>query len=51
MVPLDPQLPDAPDAALWARARGWAVLFGVTLLDTGLAGNARNAVMGEQILR
>ncbi len=36
---------------LWARARGWAVLFGVTLLDTGLAGNARNATMGEQVLR
>ena len=34
-----------------ARARGWAVLFGVTLLDTGLTGNARNAAMGEQILR
>ena len=41
----------AGDDALWARARGWAVLFGVTLLDTGLAGNARNATMGEQILR
>jgi hypothetical protein len=27
------------------------VLFGITLLDTGLAGNARNATMGEQILR
>jgi hypothetical protein len=27
------------------------VLFGVMLLDTGLASNARNAVMGEQILR
>lgn len=37
--------------ALWARARGWAVVFGVMLLDTGLAGNARNAAMGEQILR
>ena len=37
--------------ALWARARGWAVLFGITLLDTGLAGNARNATMGEQVLR
>jgi aminoglycoside phosphotransferase (APT) family kinase protein len=37
--------------ALWARARGWAVVFGVTLLDTGLAGNARNATMGEQVLR
>jgi aminoglycoside phosphotransferase (APT) family kinase protein len=42
---------DAANDALWARARGWAVLFGVTLLDTGLTGNARNAAMGEQILR
>ena len=40
----------ATSSALWARARGWAVLFGVMLLDTGLAGNARNAVMGEQVL-
>lgn len=39
------------DGALWIRARGWAVLFGVMLLDTGLAGNARNAAMGEQILQ
>ena len=39
------------EASLWVRARGWAVLFGVMLLDTGLAGNARNAAMGEQILR
>lgn len=39
------------DDALWLRARGWAVLFGVMLLDTGLGGNARNAGMGEQILR
>lgn len=39
------------DVPLWVRARGWAVLFGVMLLDTGLAGNARNAAMGEQILR
>ena len=37
--------------ALWTRARGWAVVFGVTLLDTGLAGNSRNAVMGDQALR
>ncbi|HKU15469.1 MAG TPA: aminoglycoside phosphotransferase family protein [Steroidobacteraceae bacterium] len=37
--------------ALWARACGWAVVFGVMLLDTGLAGNARNAALGEQILR
>jgi aminoglycoside phosphotransferase (APT) family kinase protein len=41
----------AVSTALWTRARGWAVLFGVMLLDTGLAGNARNAAMGEQILR
>ena len=41
----------AGDPALWVRARGWAVLFGIMLLDTGLAGNARNAAMGEQILR
>lgn len=39
------------DVSLWVRARGWSVLFGVLLLDTGLAGNARNAAMGEQILR
>lgn len=39
------------DRALWIRARGWAVLFGVMLLDTGRAGNARNAAMGEQIMR
>jgi aminoglycoside phosphotransferase (APT) family kinase protein len=38
-------------SALWTRARGWAVLFGVMLLDTGLAGNARNAIMGERVLR
>jgi aminoglycoside phosphotransferase (APT) family kinase protein len=38
-------------SALWLRARGWAVMFGVMLLDTGLAGNARNASMGEQVLR
>ncbi len=41
----------ADGSALWVRARGWAVLFGVMLLDTGLAGNARNAAMGEEILR
>jgi aminoglycoside phosphotransferase (APT) family kinase protein len=39
------------ESALWTRARGWAVLFGVMLLDTGLAGNARNAAMGAQTLR
>jgi aminoglycoside phosphotransferase (APT) family kinase protein len=33
------------------RAQGWAVLFGVLLLDTGLADNPRNAAIGEKTLR
>jgi aminoglycoside phosphotransferase (APT) family kinase protein len=33
------------------RAKGWAVLFGVMFLDTGLVDNPRNAVIGERILR
>jgi aminoglycoside phosphotransferase (APT) family kinase protein len=33
------------------RAMGWAVLFGVTFLDTGLIDNRRNAAIGEEILR
>jgi aminoglycoside phosphotransferase (APT) family kinase protein len=37
------------DATL-QRARGWAVLFGVMLLDTGLSDNPRNATIGEQTL-
>jgi aminoglycoside phosphotransferase (APT) family kinase protein len=32
------------------RAKGWAVLFGVVLLDTGLIDHPRHARMGEQIL-
>jgi aminoglycoside phosphotransferase (APT) family kinase protein len=32
------------------RAKGWAVLFGVALLDTGLIDHPRHARMGEQIL-
>jgi len=32
------------------RARGWAVLFGVMLLDTGLIDNPRDAQLGERIL-
>jgi aminoglycoside phosphotransferase (APT) family kinase protein len=32
------------------RAKGWAVLFGVMLLETGLADNPRNARIGQQIL-
>lgn len=38
------------DAALWARAKGWAVIFGVILLDTGLVDNRRHAEMGRCIL-
>lgn len=33
------------------RAQGWAVLFGVVLLDTGLADNPRNAAIGARALR
>lgn len=33
------------------RARGWAVLFGVMLLASGLMDHPRHAVIGERILR
>lgn len=33
------------------RAQGWAALFGVMLLDTGLSDNPRNATIGALILR
>jgi aminoglycoside phosphotransferase (APT) family kinase protein len=33
------------------RSIGWAILFGVVLLDTGLVDNPRHAVMGERTLR
>jgi aminoglycoside phosphotransferase (APT) family kinase protein len=33
------------------RAKGWAVAFGVILLDTGLVDHPRHAVMGERTLR
>jgi len=36
--------------ATWLRARAWAVLFGVLLLDIGLVDNPRNARMGELTL-
>jgi len=32
------------------RAKGWAVLFGVMLLDTGLVDHPRHAAIGERIL-
>jgi aminoglycoside phosphotransferase (APT) family kinase protein len=41
---------DISEATL-QRAKGWAVLFGVVLLDTGLIDHPRHARMGEQILR
>lgn len=33
------------------RAKGWAILFGVFLLDTGLVDHPRHAIMGERTLR
>jgi len=38
-------------AATLVRARGWAVLFGVTLLDIGLSDTPRFVAMGERTLR
>jgi aminoglycoside phosphotransferase (APT) family kinase protein len=38
------------DATL-QRARGWAVLFGVMLLDSGLIDNPRNAAIGARTLQ
>ena len=31
------------------RAKGWAIIFGVILLDTGLVDNPRNAAIGKRI--
>ena len=36
--------------ATWQRAMGWAVYFGVTLLDIGLIDNPRQATIGERTL-
>jgi len=36
------------DEATWVRAKGWAVLFGAVLLDTGLTDSPRHAVMGKR---
>ena len=38
-------------AATWQRARGWAVAFGVMLLDSGLVNDPRLAAAGEATLR
>jgi aminoglycoside phosphotransferase (APT) family kinase protein len=32
------------------RAKGWAIVFGVLLLDTGLIDNRKHAIMGEKTL-
>jgi aminoglycoside phosphotransferase (APT) family kinase protein len=40
-----------PSEATLHRAKGWAVLFGIVLLDSGLADQPRNAAIGERILR
>ena len=41
---------DIEEATL-ARARGWAVLFGAVLLETGLVDHPRHAAIGAKILR
>jgi aminoglycoside phosphotransferase (APT) family kinase protein len=38
-------------AATLCRAKGWAVLFGLVLLETGLIDNPRNAHLGARILQ
>jgi aminoglycoside phosphotransferase (APT) family kinase protein len=39
------------DEDTWRRARGWAVLFGAVLLDSGLVDNPRHAAMGRATLQ
>jgi aminoglycoside phosphotransferase (APT) family kinase protein len=39
------------DEATLKRARGWAVLFGVMLLDTGLIDHPQHAAMGASTLQ
>ena len=39
------------DNPMRARAMGWAILFGVVLLDTGLMDHPRHAAAGAAILR
>ena len=41
---------DLSEATL-RRAQGWAVVFGVVLLETGLVDNPRHAAIGQQTLR
>ena len=37
--------------ATYMRAKGWAIGFGITLLDAGLVDDPRHAAVGEQTLR
>lgn len=37
--------------ATLARAKGWAILFGVILLDSGLVDHPQQALIGQKILR
>ena len=41
----------APDQPTLDRARGWAVMFGVVLLDSGLINSPRHATMGRDMLQ
>jgi aminoglycoside phosphotransferase (APT) family kinase protein len=41
----------APDDALLARARGWAILFGAALFDNGRIDDPRHAAIGAATLR
>jgi aminoglycoside phosphotransferase (APT) family kinase protein len=42
---------ESVSGATWARAKGWALLFGVLLLATGLVDHPRHAAIGERTLR
>jgi aminoglycoside phosphotransferase (APT) family kinase protein len=41
----------APDEALLARAKGWAILFGAVLFENGRVNSPRHAAIGEVTLR
>jgi aminoglycoside phosphotransferase (APT) family kinase protein len=41
----------APDDALLARAKGWAILFGASLFENGRADDPRHAAVGEATLK
>jgi len=40
----------APDDATLVRSRGWAAMFGIVLLDSGLINSPRHAAAGTRIL-